>query len=94
MATSVPVPMASPRSACASAGRVVDPVADHRDDRALAPGARDDGGLVGRQHVGDHVVDADLGGDRARRPLVVAGEQHRPQPERAELARSPRRSSA
>ena len=36
MATSVPVPMATPRSARASAGRVVDAVADHRDLAAPA----------------------------------------------------------
>ena len=35
IATSVPVPIAMPTSACASAGRVVDAVARHRDDAAL-----------------------------------------------------------
>ena len=35
MATSVPVPIARPRSACASAGGVVDAVADHGHDPAL-----------------------------------------------------------
>ena len=39
IATSVPVPIAMPTSACASAGRVVDAVAGHRDDAALAPAA-------------------------------------------------------
>ena len=42
-------------------GRVVDAVADHRDDAALAPaGARTTVGLVGGQHLGDDLVDADL----------------------------------
>ena len=36
MATSVPVPIARPRSACGERGGVVDPVADHRDDRPSA----------------------------------------------------------
>ena len=58
-------------------GRVVDAVADHRDDAALGLQPADDVGLVGRQHLGDHLVDADLGGDRARGRLVVAGQQHR-----------------
>ena len=49
MATSVPVPMAMPRSAWASAGGVVDAVADHGHDAALAPaGARTTVDLVRR----------------------------------------------
>ena len=44
--------------------------------------AADDVGLVGRQHLGDDLVDADLGGDGAGRRLVVAGQQHGPQTER------------
>ena len=83
IATSVPVPIARPRSACASAGRVVDAVADHRDDAALVLQTADDLGLVGGQDVGDHLVDPDLGRDGAGRRGVVAGQQHRPQPERA-----------
>jgi hypothetical protein len=80
----VPVPIARPRSACASAGRVVDAVADHRDDAALVLQPLDDADLVGRQHVGDDLVDADLGGHCSRRRLVVAGEQHRAQAEGAQ----------
>ena len=69
-------------------GGVVDAVADHRDDAALALQVGDRVDLVGRQHLGDHVlgVDADLGGDRARRraalsPVSSTG----PQAEPAEL---------
>ena len=40
MATSAPVPMAMPRSAWARAPGVVDAVADHGDDRALAAAVR------------------------------------------------------
>ena len=39
MATSVPVPIAMPTSACGERRRVVDAVAGHRDDAALAPAA-------------------------------------------------------
>ncbi len=65
-------------------GRVVDAVADHRDDAALGLQPPDDRRLVGGEHLGDHLVDADLGGHRAGGGLVVAGQQHRPQPERLE----------
>ena len=48
-------------------GGVVDAVADHRHDPALAPaGAATTSTLSAGQHLGDHLVDADLGGDRAR----------------------------
>ena len=43
-------------------GGVVDPVADHGHDPTLVLQAADDGDLVLGQHLGDHVVDADLGG--------------------------------
>ena len=85
MATSVPVPMAMPRSACGEGGGVVDPVADHGDDPAVGLEATDDVDLVGRQHLGDDVVDADLVGDRPGGALVVAGQQHRGEAEPAEL---------
>ena len=63
-------------------GGVVDAVADHRDDAAFGLQAADDVGLVGGQDLGDDLVDADLGGDRAGGRLVVAGEQDGAQPER------------
>ena len=65
MATSVPVPMRQAEVGLRERGRVVDAVADHRDDAALGLQAADDVGLVGGQHLGDDLVDADLGGDGA-----------------------------
>ena len=92
MATSVPVPIARPEVGLGERRRVVDAVADHRHDAALGLQAADHVGLAGRQHLGDHLVDADLGGDRARGRLVVAGQQHGPQAERLAATRPPRRS--
>ena len=63
-------------------GRVVHAVAHHGDDPALGLQATHHVGLVRRQHLGDHLVDADLRGHRARGRLVVAGEEQRPQPKR------------
>ena len=62
---------------------IVDAVADHRDDAALVLQPADDSGLVLGQDVGDHLGDPHLGGDGAGRRGVVAGQEHRPQPERA-----------
>ena len=73
-------------------GGVVDPVADHRHDLALALQSLDLVHLFGGQHLGDHLVDADLAGDRVRRAAVVAGEQHRVSG-RARAARRSRRAS-
>ena len=67
IATSVPVPIAIPRSACASAGSVVDAVADHRHDLARGLQPSDSGSLLLRQHLGDHALDPDLARDAARR---------------------------
>ena len=94
MATSVPVPMRQAEVGLRERGRVVDAVADHRDDAALGLQAADDVGLVGGHHLGDDLVDADLGGDGAGGRLVVAGQQHGPQPERLQRRRPPRRRSA
>ena len=47
--------------------RVVDAVAGHRDDAALALQALDGRGLLVGQHVGDDLVDAELARDGARR---------------------------
>ena len=63
-------------------GGVVDPVADHGHRAALVLQAPDRVQLAARVHPGDHVVDADLAGDRAGGALVVAGQQHRVQAER------------
>ena len=67
--------------------RVVDPVADHGDDRALVLQPLDDVDLVGGQHLGDDVARsiptwrATACGGAA----VVAGQQQRTQAERPQL---------
>ena len=66
----------------ASAGGVVDAVADHRHHPAAGLQVADRGHLALGQHAGHDLVDPDLGGDRARHALVVAGEQHRLEAER------------
>ena len=82
IATSVPVPIASPRSACASAGASLTPSPTIATTRPSACSRRTTSALSAGQHLGDHLVDADLGGDGARGRLVVAGQQHRAQAER------------
>src|SRR5207249_4687010 len=62
-------------------GRVVDAVSDHRDDSAAFLQPSHDADLVRGQHLGDDVVDADLSGDRLGDSPVVAGQQHRSQPQ-------------
>ena len=57
-------------------GSVVDPVADHRHDSALALEPRNLGGLARRQHPGEDPVDTDLPGDRPGRRLVVPRHHH------------------
>ena len=77
-------------------GGVVDPVADHRDDPALAPAAARPRRPcpAGSTSAITSSVDADLGGDRRAAAGVVAGEQDRAQPERAQLGERPRQWSA
>ena len=74
--------------------RVVHAVPHHRDDPALLLQPLDHDGLVGRQHLGDHLVDPHLGGHGLGRSAVVAGQQHRRQPQLAQPPRRRRRSSA
>ena len=83
MATSVPVPMAMPRSAWASAAASLTPSPTIATTRPSDCSRAIGGDLVGRQHVGDHVVvvDTDLGGHGQRRRPVVAGQQDRMQAE-------------
>jgi hypothetical protein len=64
---------------------VVDAVADHRHPVPARSQPVDHRRLAGRQGPGDDLVDARLGGDRARRRLAVAGQQDRVQPERAQF---------
>ena len=65
MATSVPVPMAMPRSACASAGASLMPSPTIATTWPCGLQRGDVGGLLGGQDLGEDVVDADLGGDGA-----------------------------
>ena len=81
----VPLFMASPTSAWATAGRVVRAVAGHRDQVALGLLAADERDLVLRRGLGDEVVDAGLPGDRRRGARVVAGDHHGPDAHPAEL---------
>ena len=86
IATSAPVPTASPRSACASAGASLTPSPDHGDDLALRPAAATPRppcprAAPRRRRSSMPTAARDRLGGRA----VVAGEQHRPQAERAEL---------
>ena len=75
IATSVPAPIAMPRSAWANAAASVHPVADHRYHFAAGLQLGDGGDLVGGHDVGDDLVDTDLLADRAGDGPVVAGEQ-------------------
>ena len=83
IATSVPVPIAQPEVGLRERGRVVDAVADHRDDAALGLQAADDVGLArtGRTSAMTSSMPTSVG-DRAGGRLVVAGQQHRAQAER------------
>ena len=77
MAASVPVPMAMPRSAWASAAASLTPsptTATTRPSRLQAAHERD---LVRGQRLGDDGGDADLRRGGAGRALAVPGEQHR-----------------
>ncbi len=56
-------------------GRVVDAVADHRDQPMAPPQVLDGRDLVGGQEAGADLVDAGLTGDRGGRGGIVAGEQ-------------------
>ena len=94
IATSVPVPMARPRSAWASAAASLTPSPTMATVRPSACSRSTTADLVLGQHLGDHLVDADLGGDRPATACVVAGQQHRGQPERRAAGAPPRRWSA
>ena len=85
MATSVPVPMAMPTSACARAGASLMPSPTMATTFPSACSRFDLGDLALGQHLGHHPVDAGLAGDRLGRAPVVAGEHdhveaHPPQP--------------
>ena len=72
-------------------GGVVDAVADHRDDPALAPAAAATTSTLSAGSTSAITSSMPTSaGDRPRGGRVVAGEQHRAQAERAQLARPPR----
>ncbi len=77
--------------------RVVDAVADHRDDRAGALQRRDGVALRVRREVAVRLGDAGGLGERGRGRLAVAGEHRRRDAERGEArdrSRAPARSSS
>ena len=84
IATSVPVPIARPRSACASAGASLTPSPTIATSRRRAANGRRRRLVLG-QNVADHLLDARLGGGRPRRLLVVPREQDRRQAQLAQL---------
>ena len=83
-AACVPVFIATPTSACASAGRVVRAVARHRDEPAAGLLALDQRHLVFRLRLGEEVVDAGFLRDRRRGERVVARDHHRANAHRAQ----------
>ena len=91
-AASVPRPASAiPTSAVASAGASLTPsptIATRPDARRLSRKALD---LVLGQEIGGPGPDPDLGGDHPRRPLVVAGQHRRLDPERPQRAPPPPR---
>ncbi len=85
IATSVPVPIAIPRSACASAPASFTPSPTIATTRPSACSRSTTRTLSAGSTSAITSSMPTCGRDRARRGLVVAGEQHRRQPERAQL---------
>ncbi len=84
-AACVPVFIATPTSACASAGASLVPspvIATSLPSRLLALDQRH---LVFGRRLGEEVVDARFGRDRRRGQRVVAGDHHRLDPHRAQV---------
>ena len=88
MAASVPVPIAIPRSAWTSAAASLTPSPTIATDSPDSCRPRHLAGLSAGSTPATTVVDAELLGDVAGRGLVVAGQQHRPQPEPRAASRS------
>jgi hypothetical protein len=69
-----------PMSARASAGGIVDPVTDHGHGQAAGPQISDRAVLVGRQHLGEHLVhaglEAEVRGDGLGDRSGVPGDHH------------------
>ena len=72
IATSVPVPIAMPTSACGQRRGVVDPVAGHRHDAALGLELPDRFALLLGEHLGPDLVEPELPRHGlGRRPVVA-----------------------
>ena len=67
--------------------RIVDAVAAHRHDSPLTLEFLNYGKLLGRQRVGDHIIDANRGGHPLAGLDVVAGDQCEPKARAAKLVR-------
>ena len=80
--------MASPRSAWASAGASLTPSPTIATTRPRPGGGGSTVCLLGRQDVGDHLVDSQLAGNGRGRPARIAGDQdgRRPSPRSCEGA--------
>ena len=74
IATSAPVPMATPTSAAERAAASLMPSPAIATTWPCRLQLADFRCLLGGQHLGEHVLDADLGGDGVRGGRVVAGE--------------------
>ena len=94
MATSVPRADRHADVGLGQRGRVVDAVADHRDELAAGLQAADLGLLLVGPDVGQHALDAQLAGNGARRGVVVAGQHHHVEATAAELRHGRRERSA
>ena len=70
----VPVFIATPTSACASAGRVVGAVARHGDEASAGLLALDQIQLVARRGLREEIVDAGFGRDGGGGQRVIAGD--------------------
>ena len=70
-----------PKSEGGQRRRIVDAVADHRDDPTFLPQFGDQRDLVGRGDLGMDAVDADTCSHFLRDGCVVAGEEYRRQSE-------------
>ena len=84
IATSVPVPRASPRSAAASAGPSLTPSPAMATRRPRACRSLITATLPVGQRAGDHLIGAGLGRDRLGDGLAVPGQQHRAQAQPAQ----------
>ena len=86
MATSVPVPMAMPRSACASAAASFTPSPTMATTWPSACSVRTASTLSAGSTSAITVSMPTWAATAAGGPLVVAGQQHRGEPQRAQLA--------